>query len=443
MNIAIFGLGYVGSVSAACLAAAGHRVIGVDLDPHKLALLRSGRAPVSEPGLDALLGRMIGEGRVTVTDDAVSAVRSSDLSLVCVATPSRPNGSLDSTYLERVVRQIGEALAGQATRHVVAIRSTVLPGVVEGTLVPILAAASGRSVPADVGICVNPEFLREGSALADFERPPFTIVGETDPGSGDVLLAAYAHLNAPVRRVRPDEASMVKYASNNYHALKVAFANEIGAMCAQLGADGHAVMRIFCEDHDLNISPKYLRPGFGFGGSCLPKDLRAMVHVAKERDVATPLLGSVLASNDAHIQRVVTSIVEQGRRKVALLGLSFKNGSDDLRESPFVRLAEALIGKGVPLRIYDPDVDLTGVFGRNRTYIDAHLPHVAQLEARSLAEATADADLIVVGKRVADESALAEACDGRAVIDLVGLPGLGDVARPWSSGAVSVVASRP
>lgn len=433
MNIAIFGLGYVGSVSAACLAAAGHSVTGVDLDSTKLNLLRTGRAPVSEPGLDDLLGRMIREGRVSVTDDATAAVAASDLSLVCVATPSRGNGSLDTSYLERVITQIGHALAQSSAYYVVAVRSTVLPGVVERQLVPLLAAASGRRVPEDVGVCVNPEFLREGSALADFEAPPFTVVGESDRRSGDMLLSIYRHLTAPVHRVRPDEASMVKYASNNYHALKVAFANEVGAVCAQLGADGQTVMRIFCEDHDLNISPKYLRPGFGFGGSCLPKDLRAMVHVAKERDVVTPLLDSVLPSNDAHISRVVGVILERRKQRVALLGLSFKRGSDDLRESPFVRLAESLIGKGVPLRIFDPDVELTSVFGRNRAYIDEHLPHVAQMAASSLDEAVRDAAVVVIGKKVASPEELKAATSGKTVIDLVGIPELDDAIRPWGA----------
>jgi GDP-mannose 6-dehydrogenase len=434
MKIAIFGLGYVGSVSAACLAAAGHHVTGVDVDPHKLSLLRSGRAPVSEPGLDELLGRMIGEGRVSVTDDAAGAVGASELSLVCVATPSRRNGSLDTTFLERVMAEIGAALRGGGRYHVVVVRSTVLPGVVQGRLVPILEEASGRTVPAGIGVCVNPEFLREGSALRDFERPPFTIVGETDARAGDMILAAYAHLQAPVHRVRPDEASMIKYASNNYHALKVAFANEIGAVCSELGADGHAVMKVFCEDRDLNISSRYLRPGFGFGGSCLPKDLRAMVYVAKDRDVAAPLLASVLESNNAHIQRVVDTVLEMRKRRVALLGLSFKTGSDDLRESPFVRLAESLIGKGVPLRIFDPDVDISSVFGRNRAYIEEHLPHVAQLLAKDLEEAAGPAEVVIVGKRVADvETLRGVAGEGRTVIDLVGIPELGDVIRPWSS----------
>lgn len=440
MRIAIFGLGYVGSVSTACLAAAGHEVTGVDVDPHKLTLMRGGRSPVSEPGLDDLLGRMVAEGRVSITDDTAAAVHACDLSLVCVGTPSRRNGSLDTTYLERVMEQIGTALRGTSSYHVVAVRSTVLPGVLRSRLIPLLEEASGRRSGVDLGICVNPEFLREGSAIRDFERPPFTIIGETDPRAGEVLASVYAHLQAPVHRVLPDEASMVKYSSNIFHAVKVAFSNEIGAVCQQLGLDGQTVMRIFCEDRDLNISPRYLRPGFGFGGSCLPKDLRAMIYVAKERDVATPLLGSVLGSNDAHIQRVVDTVLEMRKRRVALLGLSFKVGSDDLRESPFVRLAESLIGKGVSLRIYDPDVALSNVFGRNQAYIQEHLPHVGQLVADNLGEVIGGADVIVVGKRVAGGDTLKGLLrNEQIVVDLVGIPELGDVIRPWS--AVSAAAS--
>ena len=434
MKIAIFGLGYVGSVSAACLAAAGHDVTGVDVDPHKLALIRSGRSPVSEPGLDDLLTRMLETGKVTVTGETASAVGRSELSLVCVGTPSRRNGSLDTTYLERVIEQIGGALSRTSAYHVVAVRSTVLPGVLTSRLIPLLERASGRTVGTDLGVCVNPEFLREGSAIRDFERPPFTIIGETDARAGDVLRSMYAHVEAPVHRVLPDEASMVKYASNNFHAIKVAFANEIGAVCQQLSIDGQTVMRIFCEDRDLNISPRYLRPGFGFGGSCLPKDLRAMVYVAKERDVTTPLLGSVLASNDAHIQRVVDTVLEVRKQSVALLGLSFKVGSDDLRESPFVRLAESLIGKGVPLRIFDPDVALSQVFGRNQAYIQEHLPHVGQLVTSEFDEVVRGADVIVVGKRLREVELLKDRVrDNQTVIDLVGIPELGEVMRPWSA----------
>src|SRR5688572_14012260 len=437
MRIAIFGLGYVGSVSAACLAAAGHDVIGVDVDQHKLSLLRSGRPPVSEPGLDDLLGSGVSSGKITVTDDTAAAVRESELSLVCVGTPSRRNGSLDTTYLERVMSQIGAALPDRAY-HVVAIRSTVLPGVVQSTLVPLLEQASGRVAGDGFGVCVNPEFLREGSAIRDFQRPPFTLIGETDRRAGDLLQGVYAHLEAPVHRVQPDEASMVKYASNIFHALKVAFGNEIGAVCQQLGIDGQTVMRIFCEDRDLNISPRYLKPGFGFGGSCLPKDLRALVHVARELDVTAPLLVSVIPSNDAHIQRVVDVVLETRRRQVALLGLSFKVGSDDLRESPFVRLAEGLIGKGVPLRIYDPDVALGDVFGRNRAYVQDHLPHVGQLVATDFAEVIGGADVIIVAKRLAETARLPELMvPNQTVIDLVGIPELGDVIRPWSAPATS------
>jgi len=434
MKIAIFGLGYVGSVSAACLADAGHDIIGVDVDPHKLSLIRGGRAPVSEPGLDDLLARMVADGRLAVTDDTAAAVQQSDLSLVCVGTPSRRNGSLDTTFLERVIGQIGAALAQGSAYHVVAIRSTVLPGVVASRLMPLLEDASGRRAGDDVGMCVNPEFLREGSAIRDFRRPPFTIIGATDRRAGDVLEAMYAHLESPVHRVRPDEASMVKYASNAFHAVKVAFANEIGAVCQQLSIDGATVMRIFSEDRDLNISPRYLRPGFGFGGSCLPKDLRAMVHLTRELDVVGPLLGNVLASNDAHIQRTVDAVLGLRQRRVALLGLSFKVGSDDLRESPFVRLAESLIGKGIQLRIYDPDVAIGDVFGRNRAYIEEHLPHVGQLVSTDLANVVTSSDVIIVAKRLAETAELpALIAPHQTVIDLVGIAELGDVFRPWSA----------
>lgn len=434
MRISIFGLGYVGCVSSACLAAAGHDIVGVDVDAHKLAMVREGRSPITEPGLDELLGRMSANGRITVTNDTVAAVHGSDLSLICVGTPSRRNGSLDSSYLERVIEQIGSAIAQADRYHVVAVRSTLLPGVLVNRLVPLLERASGRRVGADIGLCVNPEFLREGSAIKDFQHPPFTVIGEFDARAGDVVLSAYSHLESPVYRLRPDEASMVKYASNNFHAIKVAFANEIGAICERLGVDGQQVMRVFCDDRELNVSPRYLRPGFGFGGSCLPKDLRAITYVAKDMDVQVPLLSHVLASNDAHIQRVVDLVLERPKRTVALLGLSFKVGSDDLRESPFVRLAEALIGKGVPLRIYDPDVAIGNVFGRNRAYIDDHLPHVAQLFGESLTQVLQSADVVIVGKRVAGVEALfGRRRTEQVVIDLVGIAELEDVLRPWSA----------
>lgn len=439
MKIAILGLGYVGAVSAACLANAGHQVNGVEIEAQKLALLRKGRAPVTEPDLDEWLGTAITKGHLQVLDNTMEAVRQSDVSLVCVGTPSRRNGSLNSSFLERVLEEIGAALAGGSSYHVVAIRSTLLPGVLESTLIPLLERASGRKVGTDIGVCVNPEFLREGSAIRDFQNPPFTVIGESDPRAGDLLLPIYGHLNAPVHRVRLDEASMVKYASNAFHALKVAFANEIGALCQQLGIDGRQVMRIFCEDPDLNISSRYLRPGFGFGGSCLPKDLRALNYVAKDVDLATPLLSNVLASNEAHIQRVVDTVLDSGRRRVALLGLSFKNGSDDLRESPFVTLAEALIGKGVSLRVCDPDVALGQLVGRNRAYIDEKLPHVAQLITSDWETAVSASDVVIVAKAIADPVTLAAAiCGGQFVIDLVGIETLVSAERPWAGASRSI-----
>ena len=431
MRIAIFGLGYVGSVSAACLAHAGHHVVGVDVDGQKVSAIREGRSPVVEPQLDEWLARAVAAGQLEATDRTPDAVRTADLSLICVGTPSRRNGSLDSGYLERVVTQIGHALADIDRYHVVAIRSTLLPGVVTSTLVPMLESASRRRVGEDIGLCVNPEFLREGSAIRDFQSPPFTVIGESDSRAGDLLLKAYAHLQAPVHRLRLDEASMVKYASNAYHALKVAFANEIGALSGQLGIDGRRVMATFCEDHDLNISPRYLMPGFGFGGSCLPKDLRALNYVAKDHDISTPLLGSVMASNDAHIGRVIETVLESGKRKVTMLGLSFKNGSDDLRESPFVTLAENLLGKGVALTVCDPDVNVSKLIGRNRTYIEERLPHLAKLMTGDWESAVRDADVVIVGKRW--DADLPPMLDARQlVIDLVGTAGLESAVRPWA-----------
>lgn len=438
MKIALFGLGYVGAVSAACFAAAGHDVVGVDVDGSKVDLVRHGRAPVTEPGLDALLAEQVASGRLTATSDTMSAVRASDMSLVCVGTPSRRNGSLESGYLERVVEEIGAALRGQTSYHVVVIRSTVLPGVVEAVLTPLLERSSGRTVGVGLGLCMNPEFLREGSAIRDFQQPPFTIIGETDARAGDVLLHAYGHVTAPVRRVRPAEASMVKYASNAYHALKVAFSNEIGAICQQLDIDGRQVMQVFCEDRDLNISHRYLQPGFGFGGSCLPKDLRALNYVARDHDLSAPLLAHVIASNDAHIERVVNVVLDSGKRRVAMLGLSFKRGTDDLRESPFVTLAEALIGKGVTLRVCDPDVSVGHLVGRNRAYIEERLPHVAQLMTPDWRQAVLSADVVIVAKRLDGISELAGMLrPEHLVVDLVGIDELAAGFRPWAGAPVS------
>jgi GDP-mannose 6-dehydrogenase len=404
MKIAVFGLGYVGCVSAACLADLGHEVCGVDVSAHKVALMRDGNPPVTEPGLDQLLATVLREKRLRVTTSPAEALEGAEVSMICVGTPSQPNGNLSTDNMDRVIEQVGAALAGRTDYHVVAIRSTMLPGLVASRVVPRLEAASGRRVGESLGLCVNPEFLRESTAIEDFRKPPFTIIGQMDERSGDTLARVYESLAAPVHRVAPDAAAMVKYACNAFHALKVSFANEIGSLCRELAIDGKKVMEIFCQDTHLNISKAYLRPGFAFGGSCLPKDLRALLYTARHQDVSLPVLGAVLPSNDLHIQRMVDLVVSLNRRRVALLGLSFKPGSDDLRESPLVRLAESLIGKGFQLRIYDEEVSLSNLFGRNREYIEAVLPHVQDLLQTDLGAVLDSADIVIVGKRLRDES---------------------------------------
>jgi GDP-mannose 6-dehydrogenase len=401
MKIAVFGLGYVGCVSAACLADLGHDVVGVDVNQDKLTMVREGRSPIVEPGLDALLATAVSSGRLTVTDDAVRAVGEADLSMVCVGTPSRPNGDLDTSYIEHVVGEIGAGLRQRGgPPHVVAIRSTLLPGVLVNQVIPALERASGRRAGVDFGVCANPEFLREGTAIADFRQPPFTVIGEVEEWGGTVVARAYDAISAPVHRLSLEGAAMVKYASNAFHALKVAFANEIGAFCHDCGIDGASVMRVFVQDRVLNVSPAYLMPGYAFGGSCLPKDLRALVYAAKHRDTNVPLLSAVLPSNDVHLERVPQLLAQLGRKRVTLLGLSFKTGTDDLRESPLVRLAERLIGSGYPLTVVDPDVSLAFVMGKNREYLERVLPHIEELLSTDLEASIVSADVVVVGKRI-------------------------------------------
>jgi GDP-mannose 6-dehydrogenase len=393
-------MGYVGCVSAACLADLGHDIIGVDVNREKLDMIGQGRSPIVEPGLDALLAKAAAAGKLTVSGDAAEAVGQADLSMVCVGTPSRSNGDLDTSYVEHVAQEIGSGLRSRSSRHVVAIRSTLLPGSLVKQVIPALERASGFTAGTDFGVCANPEFLREGTAIADFRNPPFTVIGEMDPASGDVVAAAYEGLGAPVHRLSLEAAAMVKYASNAFHALKVAFANEVGAFCHDSGVDGVSVMRVFAQDRVLNVSPAYLTPGYAFGGSCLPKDLRALVYAAKRSDTSVPLLSAVLPSNDVHLERVAGLVAQLGRRRVTLLGLSFKTGTDDLRESPLVRLAERLIGSGYRLRIIDPDVSLAAVMGKNRDYMERVLPHIDELLTTDLDGAVRGADVIVIGKRL-------------------------------------------
>lgn len=423
MKVSVFGLGYVGTVSAACLATEGHDVVGVDVNPAKLAMIGEGRTPVVEERISDIVRDAVAAGKLTVTDDVTAAIHGTDLSLICVGTPSAPNGSLDTTYLQRAAREIGTALATRSGpgRHTVVFRSTMLPGTCLGVLVPLLEEASGLHAGTDFGVAVNPEFLREGSSVKDFYDPPKTVVGQLDPASGDAVLSLYAGLEAPEFRVEPPVAEMTKYVDNTFHGLKIGFANEIGALARELGVDSHDVMEIFLADRKLNISPAYLRPGFAFGGSCLPKDLRGLVHAARRHDVRVPILENVLPSNDEHIQRAFEHVAATGRRRVGVFGLAFKGGTDDLRESPLVELCERMLGKGYDLRIYDPAVVESALLGANRAFIEAHLPHLRDLLVDTVAEVVDHAEVLVVGK--ADEDVRHALTGGTTpVIDLVRLP---------------------
>ena len=363
MKISIFGLGYVGSVSAACLADAGHDVLGVDVDEKKVANINAGLSPVLEPGLPELIADVVRSGKLRATS---GELQDSDLSIVCVGTPSNENGSLCLDYVRRAVQQIGAFIASRSTYHVVCIRSTVLPGTTESLVIPVLEQTSGKKAGRDFGVCMNPEFLREGSSIRDYHCPPFTVIGELDQRSGDVIAQLYAGLPAPMIRTPLAVAEMVKYAGNAFHALKITFANEMGLLCKRLGVDGTTVLDVFCQDQKLNISRAYLQPGFAFGGSCLPKDLRALLYKAKELDLEPPVLRSILASNTNQIEEAYRLIKKTGKKKIAMVGLSFKPGTDDLRESPIAELIEMLIGKGHEVAIFDEDVSLARVYGSNR-----------------------------------------------------------------------------
>lgn len=421
MKVAVFGLGYVGSVSAACLADRGHDVVGTDLNPLKVELIRGGQSPVSEPGLGDVVARARSAGRLDATDDPQAAVVASDLSLICVGTPSTHNGSVKMDALDRVVRTIGSALAGAPTRHTVVIRSTTLPGTAR-KLIPVLEETSGRRAGEDFGVATNPEFLREGTSVADFNDPPKTVIGQLDEASGETVARLYEGLDAPLFRVALDVAEMVKYVDNAFHALKIGFANEVGAVCRAFGLDAHEVMRIFRSDTKLNISSAYLAPGFAFGGSCLPKDLRALLHGARHVDVELPILEQVLPSNARHLERTIEVVTQLGKRRVGLFGLAFKPGTDDLRESPLVELAERLLGKGFQLKIFDPDVSLARLVGANREYIEQHIPHLSALLAADADEVVEHAEVCVVGASHPDTIRALARADGRYIIDLVRLP---------------------
>jgi GDP-mannose 6-dehydrogenase len=399
MKISVIGLGYVGAVSAACLARRGHQVTGVDINPRKVGLVNDGEAPVLEPGLPEAIAEATASGRLRATTDTAEAVRTTDVSLVCVGTPSGSQGSLSLAALERVCAEMG----------------------------PVLQASSGLEAGVDFGFAVNPEYLREGSGVADFDHPEKTVIGELDSASGDPIAQMYGNFADQIFRVPVRVAEAAKYVDNAFHALKVGFANEVGALSLEFGIDSHQLMHIFKSDRKLNISEAYLTPGFCFGGSCLPKDLRALVHKANGRHVEVPILESVLASNEAHFRRTYELLTANGRRRIGLLGLAFKPGTDELRESPFVELAERLIGKGYDLRIYDPSIHLPSLTGTNRDYIEEHLPHLKELLRGTAQEVVDHAETCVVASRHAEVGRALAAAEGRMIVDLVRLPDAADL----------------
>lgn len=425
MNISIFGLGYVGTVSLACLARDGHRVIGVDVEPSKLALIRAGRSPIIEEDIQELMQQVVSSGRVSVTDTAAQAIAQSELSFVCVGTPANGNGSQDLSAIKRLARQIGIALRDKPPGHLIVIRSTVKPGTVEKTIQPLIEEHSGRRAGRDFSLCFQPEFLREGTSIKDYDHPPFTVVGAADETAVRTLRAVFGHLPCQFVHTTIRTAEMLKYACNAFHAVKVSFANEIGRVSQALEVDPHEVMRLVCLDRQLNISPAYLKPGFAFGGSCLPKDLRALLYLAKNHDVEVPMLANVLPSNRTHIEHAIELVTNGGRRRsVGMLGLSFKSGTDDLRESPLVALAEHFIGKGLPLQIFDPEVHLSRLVGANRLFIEETIPHIASLMSNDLPAVVRQSEVLIVGMKTPQvlQALESHAHADQLLIDLAAIP---------------------
>ena len=420
MKLSVWGLGYVGTVSAGCLAQEGHEVIGVDSEQTKVDLINAGKTPIIEKDIGRIIKQQVAAGRLSATTDAAVAVQRTDLFLICVGTPSRSNGDIELKYVRRVCEQIGTALRNHQGAPVVVIRSTMLPGTMRDVVIPTLEACSGRRAGAEFGVCINPEFLREGTAVHDFFNPPKTVIGELNRASGDLLANLYARIAGPLIRTDIETAEMVKYADNAWHALKVGFANEIGNLCKGLEVDSHRVMDIFCRDTTLNLSPYYLKPGFAFGGSCLPKDLRALLYKAKTLDVSLPILAAILPSNEQQIERGVRAVIEKGNKKVGVLGFSFKAGTDDLRESSVVELTERLIGKGYDLRIYDSNVRLAVIHGANRDYILNHIPHISRLMVPSVDEVLDHAGTIVIGNAAPEfRDVPRRLTDGQTIVDFV------------------------
>jgi len=420
VKISIFGMGYVGTVSAGCLAQNGHEVIGVDPVRTKVDLINAGQSPIIEAEIGKIIAEAVRSGRLRATDNQDEAINQTELSFVCVGTPSQANGNLDLTYIRRVCELIGRTLKNKTARHTVVIRSTVLPGTMRDIVIPTLEENSGKKAGIEFGVCNNPEFLREGSAVMDFNFPPKTVIGQFDRESGELLATLYAKLDAPFVRTDLETAEMVKYVDNSWHALKIGFANEIGNLCKSFGIDAHAVMKIFCQDKKLNISPAYLMPGFAFGGSCLPKDLRALAYRAKTNDLQLPILSAILPSNELQVSKGLRLITEKGHRRIGVLGFSFKSGTDDLRESPMIEVIEHLIGKGYDLRIFDRNVNLASLVGANRDFILNRIPHISRLMVNGIDAVLNHAETVVIGNKDPEFEGVVERLhDGQNLVDFV------------------------
>jgi GDP-mannose 6-dehydrogenase len=420
LKVSIFGLGYVGTVCAGCLAKEGHEIIGVDPVRAKVELINAGKSPIIEADIEEIIKEAVRTGRLRATDDSVQAIQDTELSFVCVGTPSQINGNLDLTHVRHVCEQVGRALKNKSARHTVVIRSTILPGTMRRMVIPVLEESSGKKAGTDFGVCNNPEFLREGSAVADFSFPAKTVIGEVDRASGDTLAVLYAKLDAPLIRTDIETGEMVKYIDNSWHALKIGFANEIGNLCKSFSVDAHKAMEIFCQDKKLNISPAYLMPGFAFGGSCLPKDLRALAYSAKLHDLELPILNAILPSNELQVARGLQLIVGKGRKRVGILGFSFKAGTDDLRESPMIEIIERLTGKGYDVRIYDKNVQVAKLVGANRDFILNRIPHISRLMVDNIEAVLNHAETIVIGNKAKEfESVPQQLQKGQCLVDFV------------------------
>jgi GDP-mannose 6-dehydrogenase len=420
-TISVFGLGYVGSVTAACFSSKGHKVLGIDVATKKVELMAAGKTPIFEPGIQEMITESHALGRLTATTDINEAVLGSEISFICVGTPSQPNGKLDLKGIQHVCEQIGASLKHKDAFHVVVTRSTILPGTTADFITPALEAASGKKAGKDFGVATNPEFLREGSAIKDFLNPPMTVLGVNDPKSEALMRELYAWVPAELFAVPVPAAEMVKYACNSFHALKVAFANEIGTLCKHADVDTEAVTKIFLADKQLNISTYYLSPGFAFGGSCLPKDVRALIYRGKELDCKLPLIDSIMPSNHEHIERAVQSILAHGKKKIGMLGLSFKSGTDDLRESPQVLLIKKLLGEGYQAWIWDENVYMGRLIGSNRQFIEDNVPHLGSLLTDDLEMVVRESEIVLICTQV-DRAKLESLLHSHhIVIDLINL----------------------